>query len=51
MHDSYGLRQDVVTAFVGYLAGHNRPVHEVLFAKPRSLEDEYDAGLVGMTVD
>jgi hypothetical protein len=40
-----------VTAFVGYLAGHNRPVHEVLFAKPRSLEDEYEAGFVGMTVD
>lgn len=51
MYDTYGLRQDVVTAFVGYLAGHNRPVHEVLFAKPRSLEDEYEAGFVGMTVD
>ncbi|MFM0166758.1 hypothetical protein PQR39_40780 [Paraburkholderia sediminicola] len=31
--------------------GHNRPLHEVLFAKPRSLEDEYEAGFVGMTVD
>jgi hypothetical protein len=51
MYDAYGLRGDVVTAFVGYLAGHNRPVHEVLFAKPRSLEDEYEAGFVGMTVD
>ncbi|WP_429291293.1 hypothetical protein [Paraburkholderia sp. CI3] len=34
-----------------YLAGHNRPVHEVLFAKPHSLAHEYDAGFVGMTVE
>ncbi|KXV03232.1 hypothetical protein CR51_18810 [Caballeronia megalochromosomata] len=51
MYDTYGLREDFVSAFVGYLVGHNRPVHEVLFAKPRSLEDEYEAGFVGMTVD
>ncbi|MFB9122515.1 nucleotidyl transferase AbiEii/AbiGii toxin family protein [Paraburkholderia dipogonis] len=51
MYDTYGPRQDVVTASVGYVADHNRPVHEVLFAKRRSLEDEYEAGFVGMTVD
>ncbi|MDH6147244.1 hypothetical protein OKW46_001166 [Paraburkholderia sp. WSM4179] len=51
MHDTYGLRGDFVAAFVGYLAGHNRPVHEVLFAKPHSLAHEYEAGFVGMTVD
>jgi predicted nucleotidyltransferase component of viral defense system len=51
MYDTYGLREDFVSAFVGYLAGHNRPVHEVLFAKPRSLEHEYEGGFVGMTVD
>lgn len=51
MYDTYGLRDDFVSAFVGYLVGHNRPVHEVLFAKPRSLEHEYEAGFVGMTVD
>ncbi|HKR38592.1 MAG TPA: nucleotidyl transferase AbiEii/AbiGii toxin family protein [Paraburkholderia sp.] len=33
MYDTYGLRDDFVTAFVGYLAGHNRPVHEVLFCE------------------
>ncbi|WP_430231243.1 nucleotidyl transferase AbiEii/AbiGii toxin family protein [Paraburkholderia tropica] len=33
MFDTYGLRDDFVAAFVGYLAGHNRPVHEVLFCK------------------
>jgi len=47
MYDTYGLREDFVSAFVGYLVDHNRPVHEVLFAKPRSLEDEYEAGFVG----
>ncbi|SEK08876.1 nucleotidyl transferase AbiEii/AbiGii toxin family protein [Paraburkholderia diazotrophica] len=51
MYDAYGLREDFVSAFVGYLAGHNRPVHEVLFAKPRPLEHEYEGGFVGMTVD
>ncbi|CAB3800707.1 hypothetical protein LMG28688_05211 [Paraburkholderia caffeinitolerans] len=51
MYETYGLRDDCVTAFVGYLAGHNRPVHEVLFAKPHSLAHEYEAGFVGMTVD
>jgi predicted nucleotidyltransferase component of viral defense system len=51
MYDTYGMREDFVSAFIGYLAGHNRPVHEVLFAKPRSLEHEYEAGFVGMTVD
>ncbi|MCP3728386.1 nucleotidyl transferase AbiEii/AbiGii toxin family protein [Paraburkholderia sp. CNPSo 3272] len=51
IYDTYGLRDDFVAAFVGYPAGHNRPVHEVLFAKPHSLMHEYEAGLVGMTVD
>ncbi|MEM5425843.1 nucleotidyl transferase AbiEii/AbiGii toxin family protein [Paraburkholderia ferrariae] len=51
MYDTYGLRDDFVVAFVGYLAGHNRPVHEVLFAKPHSLAHEYEAGFVGVTVD
>ncbi|WP_277189650.1 nucleotidyl transferase AbiEii/AbiGii toxin family protein [Caballeronia sp. BR00000012568055] len=51
MYDTTGLHDDFVAAFVGYLAGHNRPVHEVLFAQPRSLENEYEAGFVGMTVD
>ena len=28
----FGWRGDFVDCFVAYLAGHNRPVHEVLFA-------------------
>ncbi|MCG5077665.1 nucleotidyl transferase AbiEii/AbiGii toxin family protein [Paraburkholderia tagetis] len=51
MYETSGLRDDFVDAFVGYLAGHNRPIHEVLFAQPRSLANEYEAGFVGMTVD
>jgi hypothetical protein len=51
MYDTYGLREDFVAAFVGYLAGHNRLVHKVLFPKPHSLAHEYKAGFVGMTVD
>ncbi|RQZ16801.1 nucleotidyl transferase AbiEii/AbiGii toxin family protein [Burkholderia sp. Bp9031] len=51
MYDTLGMREDIVDAFVAYLAGHNRPIHEVLFAHPRSLADDYDAGFVGMTVD
>ncbi|MEM5402740.1 nucleotidyl transferase AbiEii/AbiGii toxin family protein [Paraburkholderia unamae] len=50
MYDTYGVRDDFVAAFVSYLAGHNRPVHEVLFAKLHSLAREYEAGFVGMTV-
>lgn len=51
MFDTYGLRADFVEAFVGYLAGHNRPPHEVLCGRQRSLEDEYHSGFVGMTID
>ncbi|RKT98691.1 nucleotidyl transferase AbiEii/AbiGii toxin family protein [Burkholderia sp. Nafp2/4-1b] len=51
MYDTLGMRTDIVDAFVAYLAGHNRPIHEVLFAQPHPLADEYEAGFVGMTVD
>lgn len=33
MLDKFGLDADIVNCFVAYLAGHNRPVHEVLFSK------------------
>jgi predicted nucleotidyltransferase component of viral defense system len=51
MYDTYGLREDFVDAFVGYLAGHNRPPHEVIGAKQKSMDNEYHASFVGMTVD
>lgn len=32
-----------------YLAGHNRPVHEVLFSNDKDIASEYDRSFVGMT--
>jgi predicted nucleotidyltransferase component of viral defense system len=34
MYESHGLTQEILDCFVAYLAGHNRPVHEVLFSNP-----------------
>lgn len=38
-------------AFVIYLASHNRPVHEVLFAAPRDIAHEFERGFKGMTTE
>ncbi|KML62525.1 hypothetical protein VL15_02950 [Burkholderia cepacia] len=46
-----GLRADIVDAFVGYLAGHNRPIHEVLFGPKHSMTEVYEADFVGMTLE
>jgi predicted nucleotidyltransferase component of viral defense system len=51
MYDTFGLRDDFVDAFVGYVVGHDRPVHEVLCAKPKSLASAHDAEFVGMTIE
>jgi predicted nucleotidyltransferase component of viral defense system len=47
---SLGLRGDIVDAFVGYLAGHNRPVHEVLFAPRRPMGGAHEKEFVGLTI-
>ncbi|WP_431259262.1 nucleotidyl transferase AbiEii/AbiGii toxin family protein [Roseateles chitinivorans] len=44
-----GWNVRVIDCFVGYLVGHNRPVHEVLFAAPRSLQLSYGNEFRGMT--
>jgi hypothetical protein len=49
MFDRFGLPQDFVNCFVVYLAGHNRPVHEVLFARPQPLAEMFTSEFVGMT--
>ncbi len=49
MFDRFGLPPDFVDCFVAYLAGHNRPVHEVLFAHPQPLADIFVSEFVGMT--
>ena len=32
-----------------YLAGHNRPPHEVLFGNDKDIAGEYERAFVGMT--
>lgn len=44
-----GLSQGIVECFVSYLAGHNRPVHEVLFANQIDIARSYANEFVGMT--
>lgn len=49
MYETGGLNPGAVDCFAAYLAGHNRPVHEVLFANGQSLEDRYHQEFEGMT--
>lgn len=49
LYKSDGLNNGVVDCFVGYLAGHNRPVHEVLFANQLDIKDAFENEFVGMT--
>lgn len=49
MFDRFGLPSDFVDCFVVYLAGHNRPVHEVLFAQVQPLAEVFANEFVGMT--
>jgi hypothetical protein len=46
-----GLSDATVECFVTYLAGHNRPTHEVLFGNDKDIADEYRNTFVGMTAD
>lgn len=43
-----GLTQGIVECFVCYLAGHNRPVHEVLFANRIDIAPSYANEFAGM---
>ena len=51
MYESDGLSEAAIECMVTYLAGHNRPTHEVLFTGPKDIAREYDATFVGMTAD
>jgi hypothetical protein len=51
MFESEGLSDAMVECFVTYLAGHNRPIHEVLFGNEKDISDEYNNNFVGMTTD
>lgn len=50
MVDRFGLPASFVDCFVVYLAGHNRPVHEVLFATPQPLTEVFVSEFEGMTI-
>jgi predicted nucleotidyltransferase component of viral defense system len=49
MYESHGLTQEILDCFVVYLAGHNRPVHEVLFSNPQPMEETFKNEFLGMT--
>jgi predicted nucleotidyltransferase component of viral defense system len=49
MYEKFGLDGAFVECFVAYLAGHNRPVHEVLFSADASFEAIYENHFKGMT--
>ena len=48
---SNGLSDAAVECFVTYLAGHNRPTHEVLFSNEKNIADEYQNNFVGMAAE
>ena len=49
MYETHGLTSEIVDCFVVYLAGHNRPVHEVLFPNRQPIADIFNNEFVGMT--
>lgn len=51
MFESGGLSDAAVECFVTYLAGHNRPTHEVLFGNDKNIAHEYDQHFAGMTAE
>lgn len=51
MLERYGWSESFIDCFVVYLAGHNRPVHEVLFPASKPLEPAFTNEFAGMTRD
>jgi predicted nucleotidyltransferase component of viral defense system len=51
LYEHGGISDGTIECFVTYLAGHHRPTHEVLFAKPKDVAREYQATFVGMTTE
>lgn len=48
MYRSFGLTPEIVECFVCYLAGHNRPVHEVLYSHDVDLKPAFSEEFIGM---
>ena len=51
MYQAHGLTEPVLECFVCYLAGHNRPVHEVLFGNQQDISAAYENEFRGMTTE
>lgn len=51
LFQSTGLTSEIIECFVCYLAGHNRPIHEVLFSRDLDLTVIYESEFQGMTRD
>ncbi|MCX5956237.1 MAG: nucleotidyl transferase AbiEii/AbiGii toxin family protein [Cyanobacteria bacterium] len=51
LYDTIGLTPEIVDCFVAYLAGHNRPVHEVLAPRLQPLEATFANQFNGMSRD
>jgi hypothetical protein len=49
MFQQFGLMPETVECFVCYLAGHNRPVHEVLFSRDQDISRAFENEFIGMT--
>ena len=49
MFSRFGLPADFLDCFVVYLAGHNRPTHEVLFPNEHDIDAIFAAEFTGMT--
>ncbi len=50
LETGYGWDEETLDCFVVYLAGHNRPIHEVLFPSRRPLAAIFESEFDGMTV-
>ena len=51
LYNDGGLTPEIVECFVCYLAGHNRPVHEVLFSNDLDLKPAFENEFAGLTQD
>jgi hypothetical protein len=49
MFARFGLPAEFLDCFVVYLAGHDRPVHEVLFPNEQDIDVIFEAEFIGMT--
>lgn len=49
MYQTRGLTDVAIECFVLYLAGHNRPMHEVLVPRQKDIAREFESPFAGMT--